>query len=300
MGTLFRGSATYPGGEHRPVATIGNFDGLHLGHQRLVSRLLEQARELDAPSLVYTFDPPPRIVLQPRKAPPRIATLEQKVQGLFDLGVDHVVVEEFTLEFGAQPPEWFADEIIGRLQPRAMVVGYDFRYGQGRAGNAETLRAHRPGLPVEAVEALQQGPVTVGSSRIREAVAEGRVQDAAVMLGRPYALVGAVVEGDRRGRTMGFPTANIDADNELIPAPGVYAVRVDGRGGVANLGVRPTFDGARFVIEVHLFDFDGDLYGQRLQIDFVQRIRPEQRFKSTAELVEQIRKDAALARAALD
>ena len=300
MGTLFRGSATYPGGEHRPVATIGNFDGLHLGHQRLVNRLLEQARELDAPSLVYTFDPPPRIVLQPRKAPPRIATLEQKVQGLFDLGVDHVVVEEFTLEFGALPPEWFADEIIGRLQPRAMVVGYDFRYGQGRAGNAETLRAHRPELPVEAVEALQQGPVTVGSSRIREAVAEGRVQDASVMLGRPYALVGVVVEGDRRGRTMGFPTANIDADNELIPAPGVYAVRVDERPGVANLWVRPTFDGARFVIEVHLFDFDGDLYGQRLQIDFVQRIRPEQRFKSTAELVEQIRKDAALARAALD
>lgn len=300
MGTLFRGSATYPGGEHRPVATIGNFDGLHLGHQRLVSRLLEQARELDAPSLVYTFDPPPRIVLQPRKAPPRIATLEQKVQGLFDLGVDHVVVEEFTLEFGDQPPEWFADEIIGRLQPRAMVVGYDFRYGKGRAGNAETLRAHRPELPVEAVEALQQGPVTVGSSRIREAVAEGRVQDAAAMLGRPYALLGGVVEGDRRGRTMGFPTANIDADNELIPAPGVYAVRVEGRPGVANLGVRPTFDGARFVIEVHLFDFDGDLYGQRLQIDFVQRIRPELRFKSTAALVEQIRKDAALARAVLD
>jgi riboflavin kinase / FMN adenylyltransferase len=304
MALLFQGSPAYPGHEHRPVATIGNFDGLHRGHQALVGRLLERAVELDAPSLVYTFDPPPRLVLQPGKAPPRIATLEQKVEGLFGLGVDHVVVETFTADFGARPPDWFARVIIGRLEPRAMVVGYDFRYGQGRAGNAQTLAAQRPELPIETVEALQFGDLVVGSSRIREAVAEGRIEAANKMLGRPYRLVGTVVQGDARGRTIGFPTANLDAANELIPAPGVYAVRsvFDGKehAGVANLGVRPTFDGARFVIEVHLFDFEGDLYGRSLPVDFVARIRGERRFESADELVAQIRLDAVEARRVLE
>ena len=304
MALLFQGSHAYPGNEHRPVATIGNFDGLHRGHQALVGRLLERAAELGAPSLVYTFDPPPRLVLQPGKAPPRIATLAQKVDGLFELGVEHVVVETFTADFGARPPDWFGREIIGRLQPRAMVVGYDFRYGQGRAGNARTLAAQRPDLPIETVEALQFGELVVGSSRIREAVAEGCIEAANNMLGRPYRLVGTVVQGDARGRTIGFPTANLNADNELIPGSGVYAVRGHVRGreypGVANLGVRPTFSGARFVIEVHLFDFEGDLYGQSLPVDFVARIRPERRFESADALVAQIRLDAVEARRVLE
>ena len=298
MALLFQGSTHYPGARHRPVATIGNFDGLHPGLQRLVKRLLERAQELEAPSLVYTFDPPPRLVLQRDGAPPRIATLDQKIEGLSELGVDHIVVETFTPHFGAHPPEWFASTVLAeRLQPRAMVVGYDFRYGRARAGDADTLRGQLPELPVETVEALVlQDDRVVGSSRIREAVAEGRVADAALLLGRPYRLQGAVVQGDQRGRTLGFPTANLVTPAELIPAPGVYAVRCGEHAGVANLGVRPTFEGNRFVIEVHLFDFEGDLYGQRLDVDFVARIRPERRFETPQALAEQIRQDAHEAR----
>ena len=263
-----------------------------------MKRLLERAQELDAPSLVYTFDPPPRLVLQPEGAPPQIASLDQKIEGLSALGVDHIVVEAFTPHFGAQPADWFVSTVLAdRLQPRAMVVGYDFRYGRGRSGNADTLRRQLPELPVETVEALVlDDGLVVGSSRIREAVAEGRVADAALLLGRPYRLQGVVVEGDRRGRTLGFPTANLVTPAELIPGPGVYAVRCAGRPGVANLGVRPTFDGNRFVIEVHLFDFDGDLYGQRLDVDFQARIRPERRFSSSQALAAQIRQDADEAR----
>ncbi len=298
MALLFQGSSHYPGEKYRPVATIGNFDGLHRGHRKLVEHLLRRAEELEAPSLVYTFDPAPRLVLQPRGAPPRISTLDEKIEGLGELGVSHIVVETFTPRFGARQAEWFVEEVLSRrLCPRAMVVGYDFRYGRERAGNAESLCAQLPGLPVETVEALQlEDGRVVGSSRIREAVAEGRVDDASDLLGRPYRLVGVVVKGDQRGRSMGFPTANLVTSAELIPAPGVYAVLCGDRAGVANLGVRPTFDGTRFVIEVHLFDVDENLYGQKLVVDFISRIRPERRFNSPEALVDQIRQDAAEAR----
>ena len=298
MALLFQGSDHYPGKKYRPVATIGNFDGLHLGHRKLVEHLLKRAQELEAPSLIYTFDPPPRLVLQPREAPPRISTLDEKIEGLSEMGVGHIVVETFTTRFGARPAEWFVEEVLSqRLRPQALVVGYDFRYGRGRAGNATSLRAQLPDLPVETVEALQlENGCVVASSRIREAVAEGRMHDASQLLGRPHRLVGVVVQGDRRGRSLGFPTANLVTSAELIPAPGVYAVLCGDRAGVANLGVRPTFDGKRFVIEVHLFDFEGDLYGQKLVVDFISRIRPERRFPNSAALAAQIRQDAAEAR----
>jgi riboflavin kinase/FMN adenylyltransferase len=298
---VHHGSESVPP-ELRFVLTIGNFDGVHRGHLRLLKRLVERAHELGHPSCVYTFEPAPHRVLQPDRAPPRILSIERKLELLGAAGVDHVVLEAFDLELGAQSPEWFADTVIlERLNPVAMVVGYDFRYGNRRAGNVETLRAHVPQLPIEAVDALDQGGDIVSSSKIRESVAEGRVADAARMLGRPYRLTGTVVPGDQRGRGLGFPTANLDVDQELLPAFGVYAVTANVEGqpaapAVANLGLRPTFGASRFAVEVHLLDQDVDLYGQRIQVNFIARIRPEQRFAGAAELVARIGQDVAQAR----
>lgn len=289
----------------RPVVTIGTFDGVHRGHQALLGRLLERAEELGAPSLVYTFEPSPRQVLQPERCPPRVLPVSEKLRLLQKMGVDIVVVEAFDAELGAQPPEWFAAEILGaRLQPQAMVVGYDFRYGQGRQGDAESLATRLPEVPIESVRALLQGERTVSSSAIREAVAEGELEAARQLLGRRFHIVGTVVPGDQRGRQLGFPTANLEREGELLPPPGVYAVMCGGVGeklrpGVANLGVRPTFGSRRFAVEVHLLDCDLDLYGQRLQLEFVQRLRPEQRFSGADELVARIRQDVAEARAIL-
>ena len=297
---VVHGSEQYTPGEVPSVLTIGNFDGVHLGHRVLLDRLVERASELDAPCLVYTFDPPPRKVLQPDSCPPRVHTLDENLRLLEAVGVDEVVVEAFSLEFGANPPEWFADAILGRLEPQAMVVGYDFRYGRGRAGDIETLRAHRPDLPIEAVEARQlPDGTTVSSSRIREAVATGDMRRAAALLGRPFHLAGPVVQGDQRGRLLGFPTANVARVGELIPPPGVYAARVGEHAAVVNIGVRPTFDGRRLTIEAHLLDFDGDLYGHHLRVGFVERIRGERRFSGPEALKAQIDQDIAAARALL-
>lgn len=298
------GSASYPA-EQSPVLTIGNFDGVHLGHCALLARLVERAKELDAPACVYTFDPPPRAVLQPERCPPRILSLEQKLERLGQAGVQQVVVERFSLEFAAHPPEWFAHEIIGRrLRPQAMVVGYDFRFGRGRSGDAEGLARLRPGLSIEAMKPVLIDGLIASSSAIRERVAQGQVAAAAALLGRPFRVTGHVVHGDGRGRTIGFPTANLDSSAQLLPAPGVYAVEATdslGRAlpGVANLGFRPTFEGRSFTVEVHLLDFMGDLYGQQLQVDFLQRLRPEQRFAGVDALVKQIGLDVARAREVL-
>lgn len=289
----------------RPVLTIGTFDGVHRGHRVLLEQLLQRAKELGAPSMVYTFEPSPRQVLQPERCPPRVLPVSEKLRLLEQLGVDIVVVEAFDRDFGAQPAAWFADEVLAaRLAPQEMVVGYDFRYGRGREGDAASLREHLPQLPVQSVQALVHEQRTVSSSAIREAVAEGRLDEAAELLGRPFHVVGTVVPGDQRGRQLGFPTANLEREGELLPPPGVYAVRCGPVGeelqpAVANLGVRPTFGTRRFAVEVHLLDAEVDLYGQRLQLEFVRRLRPEQRFSGAEELVARIRQDVAEARAIL-
>lgn len=297
---LFHGSATYPT-DARPVLTIGNFDGVHYGHRALLGRVRDEAARLGVPACVYTFEPPPRRVLQPEQSPPRILNLEDKVALLGQAGIDHVVVERFDLELAAQSPEWFATEILGKhLHPTAMVVGYDFRFGRRRAGDMALLRQMLPTLPIEAIERVMYADKVASSSRVREAVASGEVALAAELLGRPYSFPGLVVRGDGRGRTIGFPTANLSFEAELLPAPGVYAVRLqvgDERlPGVANLGFRPTFGGHALTVEVHLFDFAGDLYGQRVRLEMVRRIRPEQRFSGVAALVAQIGLDVARAR----
>lgn len=302
---LFAGSEAVPENLPRPVLTIGNFDGLHLGHQHLLDRVREEAKALGAPVWVYTFDPPPRVVLAPQHRQPRICPWPEKVAMLGSAGVDVVVLERFTRAFAQHPADWFADEIIGRrLRPRSVVVGYDFRFGRARSGTAEHLRRRLPSLPVTQVEALELGGEVVSSTRIRKLVGSGDVEAAARLMARPHRIRGVVIPGDQRGRTIGFPTANLELDAELVPPEGVYAVRArvdagDWRPAIANLGIRPTFDGGRFLVEVHLFDFRGDLYGRQMDVAFVKRIRGEQRFSSPDALVAQIHADVEVARAAL-
>lgn len=303
---LFAGSAAVPANLPRPVLTIGNFDGLHRGHRHLLAQVRAEAQRLGAPVWVYTFDPPPRVVLAPQHRQPRICPWPEKVAMLGTAGVDVVVLERFTRAFAQHPADWFADEIIGRrLRPRAVVVGYDFRFGRARAGTVDHLRRRLPSLPVSQVEALELDGAVVSSTRIRGLVANGEVEQAARLMARPHSIRGVVIPGDQRGRTIGFPTANLELDAELVPPTGVYAVRArvdsgEWRPAIANLGVRPTFDGGRFLVEVHLFDFRGDLYGRQMDVAFVGRIRGERRFASSDELVAQIRDDVVVARTVLE
>ena len=299
------GSDAFPAEGPGPVVSIGNFDGLHHGHRVLLRRLVEGARRQGGPAVVYTFEPPPRVVLAPSQHMARILSWPDKVRLLGEQGVDAVVVERFSRAFAQHPPEWFATEVLGRrLRARGLVVGYDFRFGRARAGDVGMLKRLLPDMPVDQVAAVELDGAVCSSSAIRERVASGDVAGAARLLGRWHFVRGTVVAGDRRGRTIGFPTANVDTDAELLPAHGVYAVqaRVDGGPplpGVANLGLRPTFDGTMVQLEVHLFDFSGDLYGRELMVCFVERLRGEQRFAAVDALVARIRQDAELARSAL-
>ena len=305
MPEIFAGSAAYPVPSPAPVLSVGNYDGLHLGHRHLLKALVDKAAALGAPACVYTFDPPPRVVLAPQQHQPRIQSWPDKVRILGELGVDQVIVERFSRAFAQHPPQWFAAEVLGRrIQPRAMVLGYDFRFGRARAGDIHLLRGLLPDTPIEQVDALKIDGGIVSSSVIRSMVLDGEVARSAHLLGLPHRISGTVVDGDKRGRTIGFPTANLDTDAQLLPKNGVYAVRarVDGSqwiDGVANLGERPTFDGRRFLIEVHLIDFSGDVYGREMEVGFIKRLRDEQRFDGPDALVAQIRADVAEARVAL-
>lgn len=302
MPLVVSGSAAWPhprGGAPVAVA-IGNFDGVHAGHRAILARLRAHADALGGPSVVYTFDPAPTAVVAPARHQPRILTLPDRVRHLGEAGVDAVVVEPFTRAYAAHPADWFADEVLRRrLGAQVVVVGWDFRFGMGRGGDADSLR--RAGFTVDHVDAVELDGAPVSSSRVRKLVAAGEVAAAARLLGRPHVLRGTVVRGDQRGRTLGFPTANLDNEVELIPADGVYAVRasVDGgpsTPGVMNQGNRPTFAGVERRIEVHLFAEVGDLYGRELRVELVDRIRPERRFDGLDALVAQIRADAARAR----
>jgi riboflavin kinase / FMN adenylyltransferase len=291
------------------VVVIGNLDGVHRGHQAV----LEQAREvakggpenppsLDVPGalrvLVLTFDPHPNEVLR-GSTPPRLATVERRVELLRRHGADEVVVEPFTSDLAAFTPERFVRELlIDRLHARAVVVGENFRFGARRAGDLAMMRGfgEQLGFDVTAARVAgdSQGPFS--STRVRDAIARGDLDDATNLLGRRHSLSGVVETGDKRGRTIGFPTANIGGAIEVLPPHGVYAVYADERPGVMNLGVRPTVDGTNLRIEVHLFDFDGDLYGKPMRVHLVSRIRDEKKFSGLDALKAQIAEDAAAAR----
>jgi len=283
---------------------LGNFDGVHVGHQALFS----EARRHGA-AAALTFHPHPGKVLQPDLAPKLITLLPRKLELFAACGLAAAVVQPFTRDYARTPPADFEAGLFDALGVAHVVVGSDFTYGSARRGTVDTLReaATRRGAHVHVVAPVTVDGVVASSSRVREYILEGRVPAARRLLGRPFDLDGTVVAGAGRGRGIGFPTANVDTQNELRPAPGVYAIRVHLPGepegvwhaGAANIGVKPTFGGTEVTVEAHLLDFTGDLYGKELRVQFLERLRPEQRFGSVAELVGQIKRDVEAARAVI-
>lgn len=284
------------------VATIGNFDGVHAGHAVIIRRLADQSGGL--PVTVVTFEPLPREFFAPDTAPARLTRLRDKLLALAGLPVDRVLILPFDARFAALTAEMFvADVLVARLGVKRLVVGDDFHFGKGRTGNFATLTAAARdyGFVVERLAPFLVDGERASSTAIRAALATGDMARARRLLGRPYVISGRVVEGDRRGRTLGFPTANIPLGARAMAVRGVFAVRVrDGNGslgaGVANVGHRPTIGRGGQRIEVHLFDFDDHLYGRHLCVELVHRLRDEQRFPSLDALRAQIARDAAAAR----
>ena len=287
------------------VATIGNFDGVHLGHQAVFARLCELGRRLGEPATVVTFEPQPQEYFVPEAAPARLTRFREKVAAIRATGVDRLLVLEFGARLAAMPAEAFvADLLVGTLGIRHLYVGDDFRFGQGRRGDVALLRqaGERHGFAVDRLDTVAHENARISSSRIRAALDEGDFATAAACLGRPYRICGRVVHGRKLGRGIGFPTANVDLHRRVSPVRGVFAVQVHGIDraplpGVANVGNRPTVDGgSQDRLEVHLFDFARDVYGAHVEVEFVRKIREERKFPSFEDLRRQIELDARAAR----
>jgi riboflavin kinase/FMN adenylyltransferase len=288
--------------------TVGVFDGVHRGHQMLLAATIEHARRLGVPALVLTFADHPLRLLAPPYAPPLLTTAEEKADLLRAHGADLCLMLDFDAALAATPPAAFLEEIVaGVCRARRIVCGGDFRFGSAGGGDVELLRRMGPelGYEVDVRDDLMEGNAAVRSSRVRSRLLEGDVEEARLLLGRPYSLTGIVTAGDRRGRRIGYPTANlVPPEGRLAPQNGVYAVRgelPDGsrHGGMANIGVRPTFGSDRRTIEAHLFDFEGDLYDRRISVQFLRKIREERRFESPQALIEQLRADEKVCRSIL-
>jgi riboflavin kinase/FMN adenylyltransferase len=287
-----------------PVLALGNFDGLHRGHLKIVERVRRGAAEHGGTPMAMTFDPHPSRIVRPDKAPPLLMTKDQKLEALAQAGVDGAAIVRFTPELSRWDPEMFVRTVlVDWLHVAEVWVGANFLFGHDRAGNFSSLRGlgSRYGFRAEKIDPVRYKDFVVSSTRIRRLISEGRVDEAGALLGHPYTIDGVVVEGSHRGRGLGFPTANLNTENELIPPLGVYAttVRLDGviYPSITNVGVRPTFDEApTTVIETHLLDVERDLYGRTLRLGFVQRLRDERRFDSVDLLKAQIGADVRKAR----
>lgn len=286
------------------VVTLGVFDGLHLGHQRIMETVVERAAAVGAMPTAITFDPHPRSVLHPESAPPLLQTLDQRLANLEVLGIQQAIVIPFTAEFSRQPAEGFLSDIIrDRLHAKEVYLGKGFAFGRNRGGTIDLLREKsiELGFVADEVGEVQLRGRRISSSKIRKLLASGHVNLARRMLGRPYGVEGVIIRGNRRGHTIGFPTANLKPHNRVIPRYGVYATAtlIDGtwRKSITNIGVRPTFESdAEPSIETYIFDFDGDLYGDVLRVRFLHRIRDEKKFSGLDELKAQIEKDSNRAR----
>ncbi|MEN8168650.1 MAG: bifunctional riboflavin kinase/FAD synthetase [Pseudomonadota bacterium] len=289
------------------VATIGNFDGVHLGHQAVLGQLAEKAGEFCLPAVVITFEPQPQEYFSHGDIPPRLTRFREKIQALRRFAVDRVLALQFNQKLAELSAEEFIQQVLlDGLDIRYLVVGDDFRFGKGRGGDFSMLQqvGAKHGFDVVNMHTFSQGDERVSSTRIREALQRGELMPAEQMLGRTYRMCGRVAHGNKLGRTIGFPTANIFLHRKKTPVDGVFAVEMFGiKGepvaGVANVGTRPTVDetGTRSLLEVHLFDFDGDIYGRYVHVDFLHRIREERRFESFDALKAQILNDADVARA---
>jgi riboflavin kinase / FMN adenylyltransferase len=287
------------------VVALGNFDGVHLGHRAVVRRAVEEGRRRGAKVVAATFDPHPRVVLAPGSEPRLLTTLEMRREELLGYGVDEVWAIRFDEALSRKSPEEFVrDVLVGEIGASAVVVGENFRFGHRAAGDFRELERLMRGFGGEAYAVpvrSEGGEAPISSTRIRRLVGEGEVAEAARLLGRPYVLRGDVVVGDKRGRTIGFPTANVVADPALVvPARGVYAgfVRVgkDTYAACTNIGVAPTFERRESRVEVYLLGFEGDLYGREVDVSFLERIREEKRFSGVEELKTQISRDVEAAR----
>jgi riboflavin kinase / FMN adenylyltransferase len=317
---LIRGLHNLRETDRGSVATIGNFDGVHLGHRAVFQRLLQRGRALGLPATVITFEPQPMEYFQPDAAPPRLTRLREKLAPIRADGIQRVMLLEFGPKLAAMPADVFIDELLVRgLGVRFLLVGDDFRFGRNRGGDYALLRTvgAKRGFEVENLHTITHGAERISSTRVREALARGDLEQARHLLGRRYAMRGRVAHGDKRGRSIGFPTANLPLRRRVSPLCGVYAVAVrdldggrlpGGRPpawrdtwptlwpGVANIGSRPTVAGQDLRLEVHLFDYAGDLYGAHLEVELRLKLREEMRFPSFDALKEQIARDATAAR----
>jgi riboflavin kinase/FMN adenylyltransferase len=300
--TLLNDFTGWPGG---PLSiAIGVFDGVHFGHQALIRQTAERAKQQGGTALAGTFDPLPIQALAPGAPPSALSDLEDRTRLLRAAGADVLVVFHFTKGFAALTADEFVGRLAGAGQVRQIYVGEDFQYGHDRGGNVLTLAAAgaKYGFEVVVASPVKQGGEVVSSTRIRNALLTGDVQAAARLLGRPYSVRGTVVHGDKRGRALGFPTINLAVPPErLLPRDGIYAMSVRVRdeelAAAASLGVRPTFGGGDRTLEAYLLDWEGDVYGDRIEASFVKRLRDELRFASAAELSAQIARDVEATRA---
>jgi len=300
---LIRGQINLQPRHRGCVATIGNFDGVHRGHQAVLTELLARGRELGMPTTAITFEPQPLEYFAPADAPPRLTKLRGKLHALRNLGIDRVLCLTFNARLAALSAAEFIDQVlVAGLDVRHLIVGDDFRFGAGGKGDFALLQAAavEHGFSVSATGTFGQD-----GERVSSALADDDLLAAERLLGRPYAIFGSVRHGDKRGREIGFPTANIDTRRKVMPVRGVYAVQVAGVTsglwpGVANLGQRPTFCRTEWLLEVHLFDYHGDLYGRQLRVDFRHKLRDERKFDSVDALCTQIAADCHAARAVLD
>jgi riboflavin kinase / FMN adenylyltransferase len=293
---------------HQPVLALGNFDGMHRGHLKIIERVRRGAEERGATAVAMTFDPHPSKIVRPDKTPPLLMTHPQKLDALARAGMHGVAIVRFTPALAQWDPERFVRTVLVEwLHVSEVWVGANFLFGHDRAGNFSTLRSlgARYGFRAEKIDPVRYKDFVVSSTRVRRLITEGRMDEAGALLGHYYTIGGTVVQGQHRGKGLGFPTANVCADNELIPPSGVYATTasVDGAAfpSVTNIGTRPTFEeGQEIVIESHVLDFDKDLYGAKLKLGFVQRLRDEKKFDGVDALKAQIDADRARARDLFD
>ncbi len=289
------------------VITIGNFDGVHLGHQALFHEVIEKADAIGGTSVAMTFEPHPMRILKHNNHPPLITLYEQKAELIERTGIDVIVCVPFTKEFASLTArEFIEDLLIRKIGMKAIVVGEDYSFGKNREGNLDLLKTFAGEMNFEVIVAdwikmSRKLPDRISSTRVRELVMAGQMQEAHKMLGRHYQIRGIVVTGrDRGGKLLGIPTANINLHDELCPKTGIYAVTVERENkqlkGVANIGYSPTFDDHEFTVEVHILDFDQNIYGEKIRVNFIQRIRDEIKFAGIDELIEQIHRDIAAAR----
>ncbi len=282
-----------------PVVAIGNFDGVHIGHQAIFRMLSDTAKKKNGTSIVLTFEPHPLRIIAPERAPKILTPYKDKITFIKSFDVDVVICVNFTREFAHIEAEEFVEKILYRtIGAQEIFIGSNYRFGKGRKGSPQLLKelGEKFGFKVNVVEDIRINDVTVSSSRIRTLIAKGKIEEAAALLGRQYSVIGIVIEGAKRGKSLlNTPTANIAIFSELLPKDGVYAVTVDMDGktyrGAANVGYNPTFEDKKFSFEVHILDFDGNLLGKMLRVNFIKRIRDEIKFSNVNDLTRQIRKD---------